>query len=167
MTESYVVSISINDPFPFFYQESIACFRSLPSHMCSTFGFSTFISFHFFFSVLCYYIDFCILHVDVREVTQLYPTLCNLMDCRLPESSVHGIFQQEYWSGLPFPSPGDLPNPGIEPGSPALQADALPSEPSGKPIIILNLLNSFFGTTTLLLKNSLSLFTPGVSKPFC
>ena len=37
--------------------------------------------------------------------------------------------RQEYWSGLPFPSPGDLPNPGIKPGSPALQADALPSEP--------------------------------------
>ena len=41
--------------------------------------------------------------------------------------------RQEYWSGLPFPSPGDLPNPGIEPGSPVLQADALPSEPPGKP----------------------------------
>ena len=41
--------------------------------------------------------------------------------------------RQEYWSGLPFPSPGDLPNPGIKPGSPALQADALPSEPPGKP----------------------------------
>ena len=40
--------------------------------------------------------------------------------------------RQEYWSGLPFPSPWDLPNPGIKPGSPALQADALPSEPSGK-----------------------------------
>ena len=43
-----------------------------------------------------------------------------------------GFSRQEYWSGLPFPSPGDLPNPGIEPGSPALQADALPSEPPGK-----------------------------------
>ena len=42
--------------------------------------------------------------------------------------------RQEHWSGLPFPSPGDLPHPGIEPGSPALQADALPSEPPGKPI---------------------------------
>ena len=42
--------------------------------------------------------------------------------------------RQEYWSGLPFPSPGDLPDPGIEPGSPTLQADALPSEPPGKPI---------------------------------
>ena len=42
-----------------------------------------------------------------------------------------GFSRQEYWSGLPFPSPGDLPNPGTEPGSPALQADALPSEPPG------------------------------------
>ena len=40
--------------------------------------------------------------------------------------------RQGYWSGLPFPSPGDLPNPGIKPRSPALQADALPSEPPGK-----------------------------------
>ena len=43
-----------------------------------------------------------------------------------------GFSRQEYWSGLPFPSPGDLPNPGIEPRSPVLQADALPSEPPGK-----------------------------------
>ena len=42
--------------------------------------------------------------------------------------------EQEHWSALPFPSPGDLPNPGIEPRSPALQADALPSEPPGKPL---------------------------------
>ena len=44
-----------------------------------------------------------------------------------------GFSRQEYWSGLPFPSPGDLPNPGIEPRSPALQAYALTSEPPGKP----------------------------------
>ena len=43
-----------------------------------------------------------------------------------------GFSRQEYWSGLPFPSPGDLPNPGIEPGSPTLYADALPSELPGK-----------------------------------
>ena len=43
-----------------------------------------------------------------------------------------GFSRQEYWSGLPFPSSGDLPNPGIEPRSPALQADALTSEPPGK-----------------------------------
>ena len=41
--------------------------------------------------------------------------------------------RHKYWSGLPFPSSGDLPNPGLEPGSPALQADSLPSEPPGKP----------------------------------
>ena len=51
------------------------------------------------------------------------------MDCTLPGFSVHGFSRQEYWSGLPFPSPGDLPDPGIEPGSPASEADALTSEP--------------------------------------
>ena len=45
------------------------------------------------------------------------------------------FFRQEYWSGLPFPSPGDLPNLGIEPGSPTLQAESLLSEPPGKPYI--------------------------------
>ena len=43
-----------------------------------------------------------------------------------------GFSRQEYWSGLPFPSPADLPNPGIEPGSPTLRADSSPSEPPGK-----------------------------------
>ena len=66
------------------------------------------------------------------EVAQSCLTLCDPMDCSLPGSSVHGISQAEYWSGLPFPSPGDLPNPGIEPGSPALWADSLLSEPLGK-----------------------------------
>ena len=61
--------------------------------------------------------------------------LCDCMDCSLPGSST-GFSRQEYWSGLPFPSPGDPPNPGIEPRSPALQADSLPSEPPGKPPII-------------------------------
>ena len=42
------------------------------------------------------------------------------MDYGLPGFSVHGILQAEYWSGLPFPPPGDLPDPGMEPGSPAL-----------------------------------------------
>ena len=52
--------------------------------------------------------------------------------CQAPLSM--GFSRQDYWSGLPFPSPWDLPNSGIEPGSPALQADALPSEPPGKPL---------------------------------
>ena len=50
------------------------------------------------------------------------------MDFSLPGSSVRGILQAKTWSGEPFPSPGDLPDPGTEPGSPALQADSLPSE---------------------------------------
>ena len=62
------------------------------------------------------------------------PTLCNPMDCSLPGSSVDGGFsRQEYWSGLPCPPPGDLPDPGIEPESPALQADSLPVDLPGKP----------------------------------
>ena len=70
-------------------------------------------------------------------VVQLNLTLCDPMDCSSPVSSVHGILQQEYWSGLPFPSPGGLPDPGIEPRSPALQADSLPSEPPGKQLCVL------------------------------
>ena len=51
--------------------------------------------------------------------------------CQVSPST--GFSRQEYWSGLMFPSPGNLPDPGMEPGSPALQADSLPSEPLGKP----------------------------------
>ena len=105
-------------------------------------------------------------------VAQLSPTLCDPMNCSLPDSSVHGILlprilewvaissskgsswprdqtwvsytvgrffavwatrkAQEYWSGLPFSSPGDLPDPGITPGSLTLEAGSLPSEPPGK-----------------------------------
>ena len=46
-----------------------------------------------------------------------------------------GFSKQEHWSGLPLPSPGDLPDPEIEPGSPALEGDALTSEPRGKPVM--------------------------------
>ena len=46
-----------------------------------------------------------------------------------------GFSRQEYWNGLPFPSPGDLPDPGMEPGSPALQAESLLTEPTGKPSV--------------------------------
>ena len=54
-----------------------------------------------------------------------------------------GFSRQEYWSGLPFPSPGDLPDPGIEPRSPTFQADALTSEPPGKPEIGIDQLKVF------------------------
>ena len=49
-----------------------------------------------------------------------------------------GFSRQEYWSGLSFPSPGDLPDPGIEPRSPALQADTLTSELPGKLLVFIN-----------------------------
>jgi len=51
--------------------------------------------------------------------------------------------RQEYWSGQPYPSSGDLPNPGIKPGSPSLKADSLPSEPPGKINSYISLNNSF------------------------
>ena len=66
-------------------------------------------------------------------VCALSSTLCDPMDCSPPGSSVDGIFQEKYWNGLPFPPPGDLPDPGIEPTSPmspALKVDSLPSEKS-------------------------------------
>ena len=63
-------------------------------------------------------------------VAQSYPTLCDPMDCS-PLSM--RFSRQGYWSGLPLPSPGDLPNPGIEPRSPALQANSLPTGLQGKP----------------------------------
>ena len=54
------------------------------------------------------------------------------MDCSLLASLTMGFSRQDYWSGLPFPSPEDLPDPGIKTGSPALQADSLPFELLGR-----------------------------------
>ena len=75
------------------------------------------------------------------------PTYCAALSCSVVSDYLwpHGLSQrnrllcpwgfprQKYWSGLPCPPPGDLPNPGIEPGFPTLQADSLPAEPPGKP----------------------------------
>jgi len=68
-------------------------------------------------------------------VAKSYPTLATpwTATCQAPLSM--GFSGEEYWSGLPFPFPGDLPNPGIKPGSPALQADFLPTELQGKPMM--------------------------------
>ena len=67
---------------------------------------------------------------------QSWPTLCDLIDCNLPGSSVHGFSRQEYWSGLPFPSPGDLPDPRIEPTSPALAGGFFTTSHLGSPILM-------------------------------
>ena len=68
------------------------------------------------------------------EVTQLCPTLCDPWTVAHQAPPSMGFSRQEYWSGLPFPSPGDLPDPGIKPRSPTLQADTLTSAPPGKPL---------------------------------
>ena len=63
------------------------------------------------------------------------PGLCNPWTVAHQAPPSMGFSRQEYWSGLPFPSPGDLPDPVIEPRSPTLQADALTSAPPGKPLL--------------------------------
>ena len=88
--------------------------------------------------ILCIFshnkVIFNFIYLYIYICIQLYVclTLCTSLDCSLPGSSVHGFSRQKYWSGLPFPSPEDLPDSGTEPGFPALQADSPPSEPPGK-----------------------------------
>ena len=77
------------------------------------------------------------------------------VDCSLPGSSSMGFSRQGYWSGLPFPSPGIFPDPGIEPGSSALQADALPSEPPGNPITTPNWTDLYASITSYGLKSKI------------
>ena len=68
-----------------------------------------------------------------RLCAESCPTLCSLLDCSLSDSSVHGISQARNWNGLPFPSPGDLPDPGIKLTSPALAGRFFTTEPPGMP----------------------------------
>ena len=67
------------------------------------------------------------------EVVQSCPTLCDPCTVAHQAPPSMGFSRQEHWSGLPFPSPGDLPDPGTEPRSPTLQADTLTSAPPEKP----------------------------------
>ena len=80
-----------------------------------------------------------ILKVKVKSVSRvrLFATWWTVASQAPPSMgfSRQEYWSEEYWSGLPFPSPGNLPDPGIEPGSPASQADALPSQPPGEPIL--------------------------------
>ena len=66
-------------------------------------------------------------------VAQSCPTLCDPVDYSPPSSSVRGVFQQRILEWVAILFSGDLPNPGVKPRSPALQADSLPSDPPGKP----------------------------------
>ena len=76
-------------------------------------------------------------------VTQLCPLFETPQTVACQASLYMEFSRQEYWSGLPFPSPEELPNPGIEPWSPASQADSLPFEPQG------SLVGSYISTITL------------------
>ena len=73
----------------------------------------------------------CVCVCVCAKSLQLCPTFCDPWTAAHQVPLSMGFSRQEYWSGLPFPSPGDLPHPGIKPGSPALEADALTSEPPG------------------------------------
>ena len=74
----------------------------------------------------------CSVVVVIMLVAQSCFTLWDPTDCSLLASLTMGFSWQDYWSGLPFPSPEDLPDPGIKTGSPALQADSLPFELLGR-----------------------------------
>ena len=74
--------------------------------------------------------DFAGMHA---KLLQPWPTLCDPVDYSHQAPLSMEFSRQEYWSERPSLSPGDLPNPGIEPGSPAVQVESLPSEPLGKP----------------------------------
>ena len=70
-------------------------------------------------------------------IAQLCPTLCNPVDCSPPGPSVHGILQARILEWLPFPPPGDLPNPEIKPRLPAFKGRFFTAEPPGKPTLSL------------------------------
>ena len=67
--------------------------------------------------------------------------------------------RQEHWNGLPFPFPGDLPDPGVEPGSPALQVDSLPSEPPGNALNLFDNLGESDLSTLRMRNSKVVLFT--------
>ena len=81
-----------------------------------------------YYFILCIYVYLAV--PCCAKLLQLCLTLCDARGCSSPGFSVYGVLQARKLE--PFPSPGDLPDPGIEPESPALQADSLPSEPPGK-----------------------------------
>ena len=81
----------------------------------------------------CHFLLQCMKVKSESEVAQSYLTLSDLMDGSLPGSSIHGTFQARVLKWLPWPSPGDLSDPGIEPVAPALQADSLLMSHQGSP----------------------------------
>ena len=74
-----------------------------------------------------YFFCMCVVRMKKKIKTSGYSVMYNSLQPHAPLTLEFS--RQEYWNGQPFPSPGDLPNPGVEPGSPELQVDSLPSEP--------------------------------------
>ena len=105
------------------------------------------IQFHHLIDHFCHTAPFCfpclnlqlLYHCELKwsEVAQSCPALCDPWTVAHQAPPSMGFSRQECWSGLPFPSPGDLPDPGIKPSSLILQADALTSAPPGKPFVSL------------------------------
>ena len=112
---------------------------------------------------VCHFLLQCMKVKSESEVAQSCPTPSDPMDCSPPGSSVLGFFRQEYWSGLPFPPPGDLPNPGIEPTSPTspeLAGGLFPTVPPGKPAEAPGwCLEELLGTQIFRLCNSVEAFS--------
>ena len=95
-------------PFPLSICDTLVEHQSAVMHWFVS-GFYIWFRFFFFFLVYLSLYQYC---AACAKLLQLYLTLCDSMDCNLLGSSVCGILQQDYWKGLTFPSPGDLPNPG-------------------------------------------------------
>ena len=114
------------------------------------------------------YINIC-LHACVLSRFGSVQLFCDPMDCSLPVSSIHGISQQEYWSGLSFPPPGDLPNLGIKPASPvapALQADSLPQSHQGSPLhVYINIHKGCWYLTQIKYLFGVLVYFPYISRP--
>ena len=89
-------------------------------------------------------------HALLQEIFLTQGLNRGLLDCRWILYLLSHQGTQEYWSGQPLPSPGDLPDPGIKLGSPALQADSLPAELPGKPTVLLSLL--YFSLPNILMR---------------
>ena len=108
--------------------------------LCLTFSFNNALKIYTILSQMAdfaLYTYMCVCVCVCMLVAQLYLALCDPMGCCLPGSTVHGILQARSWSGQTFPSPGDLPDLGIEPGSPqvsCIAADSVPSELPGDSI---------------------------------
>ena len=121
------ISILFQTEFPVLYRRSLWIIYFIYSSVYMQIPNSQFI----LPQELFFYVKNIVLYYEAKSC----PALCNPMDCSQADSSIHGIFQPRILEWIVFPSPGDLPDPGIEPGSPALQADSLLSEPPGEPYI--------------------------------